>query len=67
MDIVPNPEHEGPAHHREDDLNVLGMRADAPCEGCGSPEVYSTVVTKVVVYWQCQSCGEISLTEKRLL
>jgi len=65
MGIVPNPEHERPASHREDELNALGMRADAPCETCGSPEVYSTLVTRMVVYWECQSCGEISLTGKK--
>ena len=67
MGIVPNPENERPAPPGEDELNALGMRADAPCEACGSPEVYSTLVTRMVVYWQCQSCGDISLTGKRLL
>ena len=67
MGFVPNPENKRPGTPGEDELNALGTRADAPCEACGSPEVYSTLVTRMVVYWQCQSCGEISLTEKRLL
>ena len=65
MGIVPNPEKKGPAPPGEDELNALGMRADAPCEACGSPEVFSTLVTRMVVYWQCQSCGDISLTGKK--
>jgi hypothetical protein len=64
MGII-KPEHE--RQTREDELNALGMRADAPCEGCGSLDVFSTLVTGMVIYWQCQSCGEISLTGKRLL
>lgn len=67
MGIIPRPEHESPAPRRQDELNALGMTADGPCESCGSADVFSTLVTRMVVYWQCQSCGEISLTGKRLL
>jgi ribosomal protein L37AE/L43A len=64
---IAKPEYERRTQTREDELNALGVRADAPCEDCGSSEVFSTLVTRMVVYWQCQRCGEISLTGKRLL
>lgn len=49
-----------------DEVKAPRMVSLAPCENCGSPNVFSTLVTSIAIYWRCQNCGEISTTKKGL-
>jgi hypothetical protein len=63
MGTTPTLEHERAAPRLVDEVNAPSMVSLAPCENCGSPNVLSTLVTSMAIYWRCQRCGELSVTE----
>ena len=64
MGITPTLEDERGAPRLVDEVNAPRMVSRASCENCGSANVFSTLVTSTAVYWRCQRCGELSVTEK---
>jgi len=66
MGTIPTLEYETAAPRLIDAVNAPRMVSLALCENCGSPNVYSTLVTGMAIYWRCQRCGEISETKKDL-
>ena len=66
MGITPTLERESAAPRPVDEVSAPRVVSLAPCENCGSPNVFSTLVTGVAIYWRCQRCGEISVTNDRL-
>jgi hypothetical protein len=67
MGATPTLEHRSAAPRLIDEVNAPHMVSRAGCENCGSPNVFSTLVTSIAIYWPCQKCGEISVTKKDLL
>jgi hypothetical protein len=67
MGTTPTLERESAAPRLVDEVNAPRMVSPAPCEHCGSPNVFSTLVTGMDIYWRCQKCDEISVTNKDLL
>jgi len=67
MGTFPTLEHESAAPRLVDEVNTPRMVSFARCENCGSPNVFSTLVTSIAIYWRCQKCDEISVTKKNLL
>ena len=63
MGTIPTLEHESAAPQLVDEVNAPRMVSFAPCENCGSPKVFSTLVTSMAIYWRCQKCAEISVTK----
>jgi hypothetical protein len=66
MGTTPTLEHERAAPRFVDKVSAPRVVSLAPCENCGSPNVFSTLVTPLAIYWRCQRCGEISVTKDRL-
>ena len=67
MGTTPTLEHESAAPQFVDEVNAPRLVSLAPCENCGSPNVFSTLVTSMHIYWRCRKCDEISVTKKDLL
>ncbi|HEU5256762.1 MAG TPA: hypothetical protein VFU28_12275 [Vicinamibacterales bacterium] len=67
MGTIPTLEHETAAPRLVDEVHAPRMVSLAPCENCGSPDVFATLVTSVAIYWRCQKCNEVSVTKKDLL
>ena len=64
MGTTPTLEHESAAPRLVDEVNAPRMVSFARCENCGSPNVFSTLVTSMAIYWRCQRCGELSVATK---
>ena len=64
METIPTLEHESAAPRLVDEVNTPLMVSPAPFENCGSLNVWSTLVTSLVIDWRCQDCGEISSTKQ---
>ena len=64
MGTIPTLAHETAAPRLVDEVNAPRMVSLARCENCGSPNVFSTLVTSCAIYWRCQKCDEISVTNK---
>ena len=64
MGTTPTLEHERSAPRLVGEVNAPRMVSLARCENCGSPNVLSTLVTSMAIYWRCQKCDEISVTNK---
>ena len=64
MGTTPTLEHERSAPRLVDEVSAPCMVSLARCENCGSSNVLSTLVTSVAIYWRCQKCDEISVTNK---
>jgi hypothetical protein len=67
MGTTPTLVHERAAPRVVDEVKAPRMVSLAPCENCGSPNVFSTLVTSMAIYWRCQRCGEIATTKTDLL
>jgi hypothetical protein len=67
MGTTPTLERDSAAPRLVDERNAPRMVSLARCENCGSPNVLSTLVTSMTIYWRCQRCGELSMTERDLL
>ena len=67
MGTTPTLEHERSAPRSVGEVTAPRMVSLARCENCGSPNVLSTLVTSMTIYWRCQRCGELSMTERDLL
>jgi hypothetical protein len=67
MGTTPTLEHESAAPRLVDEVNAPRMVSFARCENCGSPNVFSTLVTGMAIYWRCQKCDEVSVTKRDLL
>lgn len=67
MGTTPTLEHESAAPQLVHEVNAPRMVSFARCENCGSPNVLSTLVTSMAIYWRCQRCDEISVTKRDLL
>ena len=67
MGTIPTLAHETAAPRLVNEVTAPHMVSLAPCENCGSPNVFSTLVTSFAIYWRCQKCDEVSLTKKDLL
>jgi hypothetical protein len=67
MGTIPTLEHETFAPRLVDEVNAPRMVSFARCENCGSPNVFSTLVTGMAIYWRCQKCDEVSVTKRDLL
>jgi ribosomal protein L37AE/L43A len=62
MGTTPTLVHERAAPSVIDEVKAPRMVSLDRCENCGSPSVFSTRVTSTVIYWRCQGCGELSVT-----
>jgi hypothetical protein len=67
MGTTPTLEHESAAPRLVHEVSAPRMVSFARCENCGSPNVFSTLVTGMAIYWRCQKCDEISVTKRDLL
>jgi hypothetical protein len=67
MGTIPTLEHETATPRLVDEVKAPRMVSIAPCENCGSSNVFSTLLTSTTVYWRCQRCGEISSSNTDLL
>jgi hypothetical protein len=67
MGTIPTLEHETAAPRLVDEVIAPCMVSRARCENCGSPNVFSTLVTSFAIYWRCQKCDEVSMTKMDLL
>ena len=67
MGTIPTLERETVAPRLVDEVSAPRMVSRVRCENCGSPNVLSTLVTSMTIYWRCQQCGELSMTEKERL
>ena len=67
MGTAPTLEHESAAPRLVDEVTAPRMVSFAGCENCGSSNVFSTLVTTIAIYWQCQTCAEVSVTKRDLL
>ena len=64
MGTIPTLEHETAAPRLVDEVSAPRIVSFVRCENCGSPNVLSTLVTSMAIYWRCQQCDEISVTNK---
>jgi ribosomal protein L37AE/L43A len=64
MGTIPTLVQERAAPRLVDEVIAPRMVSLARCESCGSPNVFSTLETSAAIYWRCQRCGELSVTEK---
>jgi hypothetical protein len=67
MGTIPTLEYESAAPRLLHEVSAPRMVSLARCENCGSPNVLSTLVTSMAIYWRCQKCDEISVTQTDLL
>jgi ribosomal protein L32 len=66
MGTTPTLVHDRAAPRVVDEVKAPRMVSLARCENCGSPSVFSTLVTSMAIYWRCQRCGELSMTNTDL-
>jgi len=64
MGATPTLEHQRSAPRLVAEVNAPSIVSRARCENCGSPNVLSRLVTSTAIYWRCQKCDEISVTDK---
>lgn len=63
MGTTPTLERERATPRLVDEVKAPRMVSLNRCENCGSPKVLSTLVTSMAIYWRCEKCDEISVTD----